>query len=167
MFTLQREVELATVELRSEDGAVHITWTTALEQDHFGFFVERIAEGSAAVERLTETTIRARGNGGEYAFVDDTGTPGATYRYQLVALDLRGETQVFAIGAVTVARVLPQRVALHQNHPNPFNPSTRIDFELAEAGRVIKGRPEPYPGSFLRGHSCVFLDLSVSSSRRR
>jgi hypothetical protein len=31
---------------------------------------------------------------------------------------------------------LPQRTQLHQNLPNPFNPTTRIDFDLAHAGPV-------------------------------
>ena len=31
---------------------------------------------------------------------------------------------------------VPFRTALHQNHPNPFNPVTTIQFDLAANGRV-------------------------------
>ena len=31
---------------------------------------------------------------------------------------------------------VPFRPALHQNHPNPFNPVTSIQFDLAQSGRV-------------------------------
>ncbi|MGH7454586.1 MAG: FlgD immunoglobulin-like domain containing protein, partial [bacterium] len=55
---------------------------------------------------------------------------------------LRNTPLVFkatAKGASTVgedAGGVPQRFALHQNFPNPFNPETTIQFDLPEAGQV-------------------------------
>jgi len=44
---------------------------------------------------------------------------------------------VIAISEVT-SGVLPVTTRLHQNHPNPFNPTTRIAFDIAgQAGRVV------------------------------
>lgn len=40
------------------------------------------------------------------------------------------------LSVVTGADDLPRVTALHPNVPNPFNPSTRIDFDLARDGRV-------------------------------
>jgi hypothetical protein len=37
------------------------------------------------------------------------------------------------------ASMLPQAYALKENYPNPFNPSTRIDFDLPEASTVRLG----------------------------
>jgi hypothetical protein len=39
-------------------------------------------------------------------------------------------------GTTAVPGTTPGRLALHQNVPNPFNPTTWIDFELPEAGAV-------------------------------
>lgn len=43
---------------------------------------------------------------------------------------------VFVIDDVSGVGDVPLVLALQGNHPNPFNPSTRIDFSLARSGRV-------------------------------
>jgi len=39
---------------------------------------------------------------------------------------------------LTVAE-MPKEFALHQNHPNPFNPETEIRYEVSKEGRVTLG----------------------------
>ncbi len=50
-----------------------------------------------------------------------------------------GYLEVYAPTGVEKAdddAALPKRTALHENYPNPFNPETRIKFDLADAGHV-------------------------------
>jgi hypothetical protein len=53
--------------------------------------------------------------------------------YQVVATDLEGAqaTLLFEIGAA-----LPHRAVLRPNAPNPFNPTTRFEFDLTSTSRV-------------------------------
>ena len=55
-----------------------------------------------------------------------------SYRY----LGVDGEE--IAAGSETIEIVpVPTDFALHNNYPNPFNPTTSIDFDLPEDGNVI------------------------------
>ena len=44
--------------------------------------------------------------------------------------------EIGGFDVATAAEELPEEYALHQNHPNPFNPTTVISFALPEASYV-------------------------------
>ena len=50
--------------------------------------------------------------------------------------DLRAIKRTVRPLATEEGLMIPSEVALHQNHPNPFNPATRIVFDIPEAGVV-------------------------------
>jgi len=54
-------------------------------------------------------------------------------------LNVYGLTLRTSAGTTDAAKpvVQPERFALEQNHPNPFNPSTQIQFTLAQPGTVL------------------------------
>ena len=67
---------------------------------------------------------------------------------------------------------IPQEYSLSQNHPNPFNPITSIDFAIPEEGEIslkifdINGREveKLATGTFHSGYHTVIWDASKVSS---
>lgn len=70
-------------------------------------------------------------------YIDSTGvSPGNTYYYRVNAYTAGGNSGYSNIVAVVVTSldpigtVIPDKYALYNNYPNPFNPSTKIKFDL-------------------------------------
>jgi hypothetical protein len=57
------------------------------------------------------------------------------YRYRLKQIDFNGNWEYFDLeNEITIG--LPQQFFLSPNYPNPFNPQTKIDFEIPFGGNV-------------------------------
>jgi len=72
------------------------------------------------------------GSGASFEYVDRAVAAGATYHYRIGVVDGDGE---FYSPVVTVT-LDAARTSLAQNHPNPFNPTTEIEFSIDKTGRV-------------------------------
>jgi PKD repeat protein len=112
-------------------GNITCTWSSALEIDHAGFNVYRSVIDNARYSRLNSELIVE-----PYVYVDDQVIPGETYFYKLGALSTQGIEQIFGPVRAT-ARALTTDLTLRKNVPNPFNPSTRIFFEIPEPGGEV------------------------------
>jgi hypothetical protein len=101
-------VRLESYELKTEPGALHVTWRTGDETDILGFNVLRRPESlfgedaTQAFEAINSQVMLAQwsglGMGADYSFVDDSVTPGVTYGYKLEIISADGTTTLYDLG---------------------------------------------------------------------
>jgi hypothetical protein len=68
-----------------------------------------------------------------YEYRDGTVEPGKTYRYRVSVIDEDGSHLLFVTDEITSTAI---ESALHQNHPNPFNPVTNISYVVGNTELV-------------------------------
>lgn len=124
-------VELASFTGKMVNGNVLLSWSTASEKNNYGFEVEKnLGNGWNTVGFVAGngTTTEAK----SYSFSDSKVSGKASYR--LKQLDLDGTTSYSA--AIEVFSGAAESFELKGNYPNPFNPTTMIEFSLPSAGNV-------------------------------
>lgn len=126
---------------RSAINTVALEWATVSEIQNYGFQVQRRESGSGQYETVgfvpgQGTTIVPH----RYSFTDPRAANQQT-EYQLLQQDLDGSTHVY--GPVIVNNLTavpgeqtPLTFELAQNFPNPFNPTTRVEFQIPKSSHV-------------------------------
>jgi len=124
------------------DGAyIHLKWTATNEINVLGYDLFRKSAASDDYVKVNLELIQADGSAHQktFEFVDAHGAPADLYQLYEYFVDGRHAVYgpVAAQDALGVdARLLPDRFALYQNSPNPFNPSTRILFDVPQSAQV-------------------------------
>ncbi len=115
---------------------VILNWSTATEINNFGFEVERTVKGfNGSLSRWEKIGfMQGAGNSNsprEYVFVDDKVLPGK-YAYRLKQIDNDGSFKYSDEIEVVVGNI-PTEYEI-RNYPNPFNPTTTIQFSIVKPG---------------------------------
>jgi hypothetical protein len=127
-------------------GSIDLEWGTESETNNYGFEIQKKLVEAPLFETLPNSFVAGHGTTltpQQYAYSDTVVLPGTWY-YRLAQIDLNGTyhhsnaIQVAVVTGLADAEV-PDRFVLLRNYPNPFNPSTIIEFSVAAPGNVVLG----------------------------
>lgn len=143
-------VQLTSLTAVGLKDAAEIKWSTATEMHNYGFEIERRSIGAGvsvgesnnpSVERSVWHKVGFVPGSGtsasprEYVFVDRILSPGR-YAYRLKQIDMDGSFS-YSLSTEVEVGAASRELMLSPGYPNPFNPSTTIEFTVPEDGFAV------------------------------
>ncbi len=127
-------VELVSFNATKSGDVVTLYWRTASEIANNGFEIERLYSAISQWEKLD--FINGAGScskSTDYTYNDNKVKGLNNLKYRLKQIDYDGSFEYSAeIGVTTEEIIIPEEFTLHNNYPNPFNPTTTISYQIVE-----------------------------------
>jgi hypothetical protein len=121
-------VELTSFTATSVLNNIQINWSTASELNNLGFDVERSQSDLNNWQKIGFVSgTGTSSNSNNYIFVDENLSSGK-YSYRIKQIDFDGSSKYY--GSIEVDHMTVNKFYLSEAYPNPFNPSTKINFSV-------------------------------------